>query len=128
MPQCVRAAAWSWQRAAERSTRHELASLGVGREQAAPLGLALPALEGHAILGRPAVEVVIGLGAENEGVHEGGAKEQVLNRFQRTEPQEIPDPTGAVVADAEAPALARRVDVADDLDLVGPADAKPGFV
>jgi 5-methylthioadenosine/S-adenosylhomocysteine deaminase len=57
-----------------------LASL-VGVEEAAPGGAGLPVLEGLLVLERPAVIVVVGLAAEDEGVDQGVWKNSFWKRF-----------------------------------------------
>src|SRR5690606_22119233 len=88
----------------------------VGLEELAPVRLSLPVLEGLPVLARPAVVVVVRLAAEDEDVDERGVEEHLLKLLQWAEPHHIADPAGGVVADGEAPALARDVG-ANDLDV-----------
>src|SRR5207237_4408410 len=110
-------------------TRPLRAVLRVAQEQLAPRSGFAPALEHAAIDQRPAIEVVVDVAREDEAVDERRAEEQLLEFLERTEPDQIAaaDPH-QILADVEVPALARRIRVADDLDVARVADAEAVLV
>src|SRR5262249_12612896 len=100
----------------------------VAREELTPALLALELVHAPLPLHRPPVEVVIEEAAEHEEVHQRLVEEELLEDLQRREPQEVADVRREVVADAEAPALLRRVDVAGEVDLLEAAHAESALV
>src|SRR5438067_7830025 len=105
------------------------ALLRVAKEQLPPRRRLTPALEHAPIDERPAVEIVVDVAREDEAVDERRVEEQLLKSLERTEPDQIAaaDPH-EIPAHTEVPVLARRVDVADDLDVARIADAETVLV
>src|SRR5262249_31382004 len=92
-------------------------------KQSAPCRVGQPALKDLAIASRPAVVVVVDLGPQNEQVDQWDAHQDVLHRLQRTEPNDVADPTGAVVTDPKIPGLVGHIAIAHQFDLASVPDA-----
>src|SRR5262245_33694575 len=108
--------------------RPKRAVLAVLQKVLAPGGPLGPLLEDPLVLERPAVVVVVRFGAEDEQVDQRRAHEDVLNRLERAEPDDIADPAGTVVADGEAPAFLSEIGVPDHLDVSRVTDPEAGLV
>src|SRR5262245_52667899 len=103
--------------------------LRVSQEQLSPRRPLGPLLERFSIERRPAIEVVIDLAREHEAVHERRVEKEILERFERTEPDQIAaDRANQVLADLEAPALVGRVDVPHDFNVLRITDAEAIFM
>ena len=81
----------------------------ITRKQFSPRRRLQPVLIDLLILERPAVPIVIALGAENKKVDQWGMEEQVLNSTQGPKPADVSHMAGHVIAHAEIPALSRNV-------------------
>ena len=97
-------------------------------EELAPGGFVQPVAIDVLTLDVPPEGVVVEVAGGDEDRHQRGVEEQLLDRAQRAEPDEVPGGRGQVVADLEAPVLGLDVDVADDVHLVEAAGAQAALV
>src|SRR5919199_6846303 len=97
-------------------------------EQATPRGSRQPAFEHTSVAGRPAVVVVVDLGTQNEQVNQWRTHQHVLHGLERSEPHDVADAAGAVVADVEAPRFVAQVCVTHELDVAWITNTQPGLV
>ncbi len=97
-------------------------------EELAPWRIGQPTLEDPPVARRPAVVIVVHLGAEDEQVDQRRTHQHVLNGLECAEPYDVAHPAGAVVAYLEVPRLVRQIGIPDQVDLARIADAQARLV
>src|SRR5262249_54914892 len=101
------------------------AHLRVPQEQLAPLRALAPSLERPSVEHRPPIEIVIDLARQDEPVDERRVEEQLLESFERTEPNQITARQAyEILAHMKLPVFARGICIPDHLDVCWSTDAE----